>query len=251
MIRRRSPREIGCIRQAGVIVAEVLEMCRRMAKPGVTTGELDRQAESLMRSRGGTPLFKGYRNYPKSICTSLNEEVVHGIPGPRKLRDCDLLKVDVGVRLGAYCADAAITFAIGKASKEAARLMAVCRVALEGAIATLRPDMKLSVLSGAIQSYVESQSCSVVRKYTGHGVGREMHEEPQVPNFVTRSMSDPVLPGGTVLAIEPMVNAGGPEVEVLDNAWTVVNKDRSLSAHFEHTVVIRDDGPDILTLQRN
>ncbi len=223
-------------------------MCQDMGDPGVTTVEIDEAAESLIRNRGGAPLFKGYRNFPKSICTSVNEEVVHGIPGPQKLRDGDLLKVDVGVRLRGYCADAAVSFPVGKPREEAVRLMAVCKTALERAIATLRPKMRLSVLCAAIQSYVESQSCSVVRKYTGHGIGKEMHEDPQVPNFVSGSMPDPVLPEGCILAIEPMVNAGGPEVEVLDNTWTVVTKDRSLSAHFEHTVAIGADGPNVLTM---
>ena len=250
MICRRSPREVECIRQAGAVVAEVLELCRRLAQPAVTTEEIDRQAESLIRRRNGIPLFKGYRNYPKSICLSINEEVVHGIPGPRKLQAGDIVSVDVGVRLGGYCADAAITFPVGNVPPEAERLMGITREALERAIAVLKPDMRLSIVSGAVQAYVESQGCSVVRKYTGHGIGREMHEEPQVPNFVSRSAADPVLPEGCVLAIEPMVNAGRPEVEVLENGWTVVTKDRSLSAHFEHTVAIRENGADVLTLAK-
>jgi len=251
VIVRRSAREIDLIGRAGEIVAEVLTECRRMARPGVTTGELDEAAESMIRCRGGVPLFKGYRGFPKSLCTSINEEVVHGIPGPRRLKEGDLLKVDVGVRLGGYCADAAVTLPVGEVSAEAVRLMEICKTALERAIAAMRPNMKLSALSAAIQSYVESQGYSVVRKYTGHGIGREMHEDPQVPNFVSRSMPDPLLPEGTVLAIEPMVNAGGPEVEVLDNRWTVVTRDRSLSAHFEHTVAICDRGARVLTAARN
>jgi len=250
VVNCRSPREIECIRLAGEIVAEALELCGRLLEPGVATEELDRQTESLIRKRKGIPLFKGYRGYPKSICVSANEEVVHGIPGSRRLASGDIVSVDVGVRLGSYCGDAAATFPVGEVSEEAKRLMQVCESALQRAIETLRPNMRLSSLSRAIQLYVESQGCSVVKKYTGHGIGREMHEDPQVPNFVSTSTPDPdpILPEGVVLAIEPMINAGKADVEVLENGWTVVTKDRSLSAHFEHTVAIRKDGPEILTL---
>ena len=248
MINRRSPREIECMRQAGAIVAEVLERCRTLAVPGVTTEELDQKADALIRERNAIPLFKGYRGYPKSICASVNEEVVHGIPGPRRLQAGDILSVDVGVRLGGYCADAAITAPVGEVSEEAMRLMQVCREALDRGIRTLTPGMRLSTLSEAIQKYVESQNCSVVRDYTGHGIGREMHEEPQVPNFVTKAVRDRVLPEGAVVAIEPMVNAGGFEVRRLENGWTVVTADHSLSAHFEHTVAITESGGDVLTL---
>ena len=248
MINRKSAREIECMRKAGAIVAEVLEWCKCHAKPGINTELLDKESESLIRKRNATPLFKGYRGYPKNICASINEEVVHGIPGRRKLANGDILSVDVGVKLDGYCADAAMTFPVGEVSEEAERLIEVCRTALERAIETLRPNMRLSSISGAIQRYVEAQDCSVVRKYTGHGIGREMHEEPQILNFVDRSSDDPVLPNGAVLAIEPMVNAGSGDVKVLQNGWTVVTRDRSLSAHFEHTVAIRENGPDILTL---
>jgi len=251
VINRKSPREIECMREAGAIVAEVLEWCRRNVQPGTATEELDKESESLIRRRGGIPLFKGYRGYPKSICASINEEVVHGIPGRRKLKGGDIISVDVGVKLNNYCADAAMTFAVAEVGEAAARLIQVCGTALGRAVETLRPNVRLSALSGAIQRYVESQGCSVVRKYTGHGIGREMHEEPQVLNFVDRTAADPLLPAGVVLAIEPMVNAGGAEVEVLDNGWTVVTKDRSLSAHFEHTVAITENGPEILTLPRD
>jgi len=248
VINRRSARDIECIRQAGAIVAEVLEMCRTMAKPDITTERLCREADALIRERKGIALFKGYRGYPKSICTSVNDEVVHGIPGPRKLKGGDLLSVDVGVRLGAYCADAAITVPVGEVSQEAARLMEICRESLERAIRTIQPGMRLSTLSRAVQEYVESQNCSVVRDYTGHGIGREMHEDPQVPNFVSSATQDRVLPSGTVLAIEPMVNAGRAAVRKLENGWTVVTEDHSLSAHFEHTVAITEGGLDVLTL---
>lgn len=248
LINIRSPREIECMRRAGAIVAAVLALCKRLAAPGVATQELDEAAEALIRERGGIPLFKGYRGFPGNICASINEEVVHGIPGSRKLCAGDILSVDVGVKLGGYCGDAAVTLPVGDVSDEAERLMQVTRAALERAIATLRPNARLAEVSGAVQTYAESQGCSVVRKYTGHGIGREMHEEPQVPNFFAPSMPNPILPKGTVLAIEPMINAGGSEVEVLRNAWTVVTKDRALSAHFEHTVAIGENGPDVLTV---
>ena len=251
MITRRSGREIECMRSASAIVAEVLEMCRERARPGVTTAELDEAAESHILEREGVPLFKGYKGFPKVLCTSVNEEVVHGVPGARVLREGDILSVDVGVRLDGYCGDAAATFPIGEVSEDGRRVIAVCRAALERAIEAIRPNMRLSMLCGAIQRYVESEGCSVVRQYTGHGIGREMHEEPQVPNFVTRGMADPILRPGTVVAVEPMVNLGGCEVEVLGNGWTVVTKDRSLSAHWEHTVAIRETGADVLTALRN
>jgi methionyl aminopeptidase len=247
VIHRRSRREIECIRQAGVIVAEVLELCSRLAAPGVTTAALDREAEALIRERGGIPLFKGYRGFPASICASVNEEVVHGIPGERELAEGDILSVDVGVRHGAYCADAAVTVPVGVIAPEAIRLMTICREALAKGIAAIEPGMRLSTLSGAIQKYAESQGCSVVRDYTGHGIGREMHEDPQIPNFVSGTIRDVTLPEGCVLAIEPMVNAGGAAVRRLANGWTVVTQDGSLSAHFEHTVAMTADGPVVLT----
>ncbi len=247
MLTQKSPREIECMRRAGDVVAEVLALCRRLALPGVATAELDKEAESLIRKRNGVPLFKGYHGYPSSICASINEEVVHGIPDSRALEEGDILGVDVGVRLGSYCADAACTIPIGEVSEEKLRLLDICETALERAIETLQPNVRLSKLSRAVQSYVESHGCSVVKRYTGHGIGREMHEDPQVPNFVSKFMTDLVLPEGVVLAIEPMVNLGRDDVEVLGNGWTVVTKDRRPSAHFEHTVAIRKDGPDILT----
>jgi len=247
MVSSRSPREIECMRLAGSVVAESLRLCRDTVRPGMTTEELDAQVESLIRKRKGIPLFKGYRGYPKSICASVNDEVVHGIPGSRVLQDGDLVSIDVGVRIGQYCGDAAATFPVGEVSEDATRLMDICRTALQRGIETLKPEMRLSTLSRAIQTYVELNGCSVVKKYTGHGIGREMHEEPQVPNFVVPSMTDMVLFEGVVLAIEPMVNAGRSEVDVLDNGWTVVTRDRSLSAHFEHTVAICESGPEILT----
>lgn len=221
-----------------------------MAVPGVTTADIDAAADACIRKAGAASLFKGYRGYPGNICASVNEEVVHGIPGSRVLKAGDALSVDVGVRLGGYCGDAALTVPVGDWLPETQRLAQVCRESLDRAIAVLKPGVMLSTVCRTIQLYVESQGYSVVRRYTGHGIGREMHEDPQVPNFFARSMTDVSLPEGAVLAIEPMINAGRSEVEVLANGWTVVTKDRTLSAHFEHTVAIRDNGPDILTLRR-
>lgn len=235
------------MRRVGAIVAEVLALCERMVQPGVVLAELDAAAEALIRKRKAVPLFKGYHGFPATLCTSVDAEVVHGIPGSRILAEGEILSVDCGARLDGYCGDAAVTIAVGEVSADAQKAMAVTRTALTRAIAVMRPNMRLSEISRAVQLYAESQGCSVVRKYTGHGIGREMHEEPQVPNFVSRVMADPELKAGTVLAIEPMVNLGRPEVEVLANGWTVVTKDGSLSAHFEHTVAITENGPDVLT----
>ena len=221
-----------------------------MACPGVTTADLDAAAEDFIKSRGGKPEFKGYRGYAHSICASINEQVVHGIPDGRQLAEGDILSIDVGVRYRKFVADAARTVAIGPISPDAQRLMAVCEESLNAGISSLRPNVRLSELCGAIQQHVEARGYSVVRKYTGHGIGRDMHEDPQIPNFVSPELlkADVPLPFGATLAIEPMINIGGHETRVLGNRWTVVTQDRSLSAHFEHTVAITEDGSDILTL---
>lgn len=249
VIETKSPREIEHMRAAGAIVAECLRGLKDMAQPGVTTAALDAEAERLIRSRGGQPEFKGYRGYPNTICASINEEVVHGLPSQRKLVSGDLLSIDVGVRYRKFVGDAAITVGIGTVDPVGRRLMAVCREALGEALSVLKAGLKLSELCGAIQRYVESRGCSVVRKYTGHGIGRRMHEDPQIPNFVCDELlaNDVLLPAGATLAIEPMVNVGGPDTAVLSNRWTVVTRDRSLSAHFEHTVAVTEDGASILT----
>lgn len=237
------------MRFAGAILADCLRTLADMARPGVSTAELDAAAEEFIKSRGGKPEFKGYRGYPSSICASINYEVVHGLPNERKLVEGDLLSLDVGARYKKYVADAALTVGIGSVDGTAERLMAVCRESLEQAISVLRAGVRLSTVCGTIQRYVEKRGFSVVRKYTGHGIGRDMHEDPQVPNFVCSELmrSDVELPAGATLAIEPMVNVGKPDTEVLANRWTVVTKDRSLSAHFEHTVAVTEDGADILT----
>ncbi len=249
MIIRKSPREIELMRKAGEIVAGALNLAKRIAKKGVTTDYLNNELEKYVQERDGIPVFKGYRGYPKSICTSINEEVVHGIPGQRKLRDGDIIGVDIGVEYRKYVADAAITIPIGEIPDEVKRLVAVCEKALQLSIEALHADVMLSEIPRAIQDYVESNRFSVIREYTGHGVGRDMHEDPQVPNFVSDSLlkADEILKSGTTLAIEPMICLGKAETEVLPNKWTVVTKDRKPSAHFEHTVVVTDNGAEILT----
>jgi len=255
MIMLKSPREIDLLREAGLIVAETLKLMRENARPGVTTAELDRIAEEHIRGRGATPAFKGYRvpgvreAYPGSICASINEEVVHGIPGQRQLKDGDILSIDVGACYKKYFGDAAETIPVGSISAPAQKLLEVARGALDRAIEVIRPDMELKDLSAAIQEHAESHGFSVVRKFVGHGIGRKMHEDPQVPNFVGAGSpaADVRLPAGTVIAIEPMVNAGSGNVEVLDNGWTVRTRDRKLSAHFEHSVAVTSDGARVLT----
>jgi methionyl aminopeptidase len=256
MIMIKSPREIDLLREAGLIVAETLELMRENARPGVTTAELDRLAEEHILARGATPAFKGYRvpgvgtPYPASICASVNEEVVHGIPGDRRLVEGDIISIDVGTCYKKYYGDAAVTLPVGKVSEKARRLLETAEGALRMAIGVIKPDMALKDLSGAIQKHAESRGFSVVRKFVGHGIGREMHEDPQVPNFVGAGSpaGDTRLPAGTVIAIEPMVNEGTGNVEVLENGWTVRTKDRKLSAHFEHSVAVTAEGPRVLTV---
>jgi methionyl aminopeptidase len=246
MVYTRNASEIDAIRASARLVAATLEMLRGAVRAGVTTGELDRLAETFIRDHGGRPAFKGYRGFPASICPSVNDEVVHGIPGPRRLEEGDLLGIDVGVEKDGYYGDAAMTFAVGTVSGEAQRLMQVTREALEHGIAEARAGRRVGDISHAIQSYVEEQGFSVVRALVGHGIGREMHEEPQVPNYGSPDRG-PRLMAGQVLAIEPMVNVGGAEVVTKDDGWTVVTKDGSLSAHFEHTVAVGSERADVLS----
>lgn len=249
MIECKSARQIERMREAGRIVAGALGLARKLARAGVTTEFLDKELERFVQVHHGRPIFKGYKGYPKSICTSINEEVVHGIPGPRQLCDGDIVSIDIGVEYKKYVADAAVTIPIGRVSPEAENLLRVCEEALNRVIRTLRSGTKLSEVAGTIQRYVEGNGFSVIRDYTGHGIGRYMHEDPQVPNYVSDSLlaSDVVLLAGTTLAIEPMICECSAETEVLDNKWTVVTRDRRLAAHFEHTVVVTDDGCEILT----
>ena len=237
------------MREAGRITAEALCRIREMIKPGIPTIELDREAERYIKKQGAELAFKGYRGFPANICVSLNEEVVHGIPGDRKIKEGDIVSIDIGVRHKNYYADAAITVSVGAISDTARRLMETTRAALETAIQGIKPGGVLSKLSATIQDFVEGRNFSVVRKYVGHGIGLEMHEDPQVPNYriLPDEQMEVVLKPGLVLAIEPMVNEGTHEVETLSNGWTVVTRDRKLSAHFEHTVAVTEDGYEILT----
>jgi methionyl aminopeptidase len=246
MIKLKSAREIALMREAGRVVEEVLLTVGNSINVGVTTAMLNKIAEKKIRSYGADPAFLGYNNFPASICASINNEVVHGIPSLRRLQEGDIISIDVGVCLKGYYGDAAATFAVGSISQEAQKLIDVTKLSLQKAVEAMQVGNKLSDVSHAVQSCVEQYSFSVVRNYVGHGIGEEMHEEPQVPNFGTPGRG-PLLQPGIVLAIEPMVNAGSWEVEVLDDQWTVVTGDGSLSAHFEHTVALSDNGPEVLT----
>lgn len=247
MVYLRDRREIEAIRVAAQLVARTLDMLGREIRPGVTTAALDRLAETFIRDHGGRPAFKGYRGFPASICPSVNDEVVHAIPGQRRLEDGDMIGVDVGVEMHGYYGDSARTFAVGEASAEVKRLMQVTREALLEGIARARGGNRVGDISHAIQTHVEHHGFSIVRALVGHGIGREMHEEPQVPNYGPPDRG-PRLMIGQVLAIEPMVNVGGPEVVTQPDGWTVVTKDGSLSAHFEHTVALGPNGPEILSV---
>lgn len=241
-----SAREIETIRKACRLLSEVFEQVAQMVRPGVTTGELDRRARELILEAGAKPAFPEVRDYPATLCTSVNEQVVHGIPGERVLKEGDIISIDCGLSLNGFYADKAATYAVGEVSEEARRLIEVTRAALDAAIAQVREGNHLGDVSAAIQRTAEAAGMSVVRDYTGHGIGRHLHEEPQVPNRGTPG-SGPRLRRGMVLALEPMVNLGTWQVETLADNWTVVTLDRRLSAHFEHTVVVRRDGAEILT----
>lgn len=234
------------MREAGRVVEEVLLTVGNSINVGVTTAMLNKIAEKKIRSYGADPAFLGYNNFPASICASINNEVVHGIPSLRRLQEGDIISIDVGVCLKGYYGDAAATFAVGSISQEAQKLIEITKLSLQKAVEAMQVGNKLSDVSHAVQSCVERNSFSVVRNYVGHGIGEEMHEDPQVPNFGPPGRG-PLLQPGIVLAIEPMVNAGSWEVEVLDDQWTVVTGDGSLSAHFEHTVALSDNGPEVLT----
>lgn len=247
MIILKSPKEIEKMRRAGRVVAEVLHRLHDVIRPGITTLELDNLAEEWIKARGARPAFKGYQGFPGSICTSINEEVVHGIPSAdRVLQEGDIISVDVGAVLEGFYADAAVTYPVGAISAGAQRLLDVTSQSLQAGIAAAQAGARLSDISHAVQTVVEAAGFSVVREYVGHGIGQAMHEEPQLPNYGPPGIG-PVLREGLTLAIEPMVNMGGYEVETKDDQWTVVTKDGSLSAHFEHTVAITANGPQILT----
>lgn len=246
MIVRKSAGEVAKIVAAGEILADCLEVLSAETQPGVTTAALDGLAERFIRDRGGTPTFLGYRGFPGSICASPNDMVVHGIPGKYRVAEGDLLSIDVGVTLDGYVADSAITLPVGLVDAEALRLIEVTAESLEAALAECRQGRRLGDVSHAVQQVVEAAGFSVVRSLVGHGVGREMHEDPQIPNFGEAGRG-PRLEEGMVFAIEPMVNMGGHEVEVADDGWSISTADGSLSAHFEHTVAVGKKKPRVLT----
>nr|WP_277995805.1 type I methionyl aminopeptidase [Moorella thermoacetica] len=243
----KSRREIALMREAGRIVAGALAKLQEHIAPGITTGELDRIAEEYIRRHDAVPAFKGYHGFPASICASVNEEVVHGIPGLKKLVAGDIISIDIGVVKNGYVGDSAATFPVGDIDSGKKQLLAATQAALQEGIKKAVVGNRLTDISHAIQAFVEARGFSVVRDYVGHGVGRAMHEDPQVPNFGPPGYG-PRLRVGMVLAIEPMVNAGTHEVYTLPNRWTVVTRDGQPSAHFEHTVAITENGPEILTL---
>jgi len=247
MIIRKSKSEIAAMRHAGRIVAQTLKLIENEIRPGITTAELDAIAEKFIRKSGARPAFKGYRGYPATICASPNEVVVHGIPGSRELVEGDIISIDVGAELDGFYGDAAATFPVGKISEEAQRLIDVTKVSLLKGIEQCVEDNYLYDISCAVQSTVEAAGYSVVKEFVGHGIGRAMHEDPQIPNFGLPRRG-PKIKLGMVFAIEPMVNIGGFKVDILADNWTVVTEDRSLSAHFEHTVAVTKQGPDVLTV---
>lgn len=247
MIVCKSSAQIERMRAANALVADVLAELAGMVDSGVTTGELDRLAERRVREAGGVPAFKGYRGYPATLCTSVNEEVVHGIPSSRKLLEGDIVSIDMGVLLDGYYGDAAVTVGVGRISPRANELLRVTREALGRGVAQVRAGSRVSDISHAVQAHVEAHGFSVVREFVGHGIGARLHEEPQIPNYGQPGRG-PRLVEGMVLAIEPMVNLGGPAVKILPDGWTAVTRDGSLSAHFEHTVAVTAEGALVLTV---
>jgi methionyl aminopeptidase len=246
--RLKRPEEIEMMRESGRILGTCLSHLASEVRPGVTTQQLDGIAEAFIRDHGCIPGFLGYNGFPNSLCVSVNDEVVHGIPGPRVIQQGDLVSLDCGLILEGWWADSGLSVACGEPSAEVARLIEVTREALDRGIAAARPGGHIGDIGHAVQSFVEQQGYSVVRNYVGHGIGRSMHEPPQVPNYGSPGTGNQLKPG-YVLAIEPMVNAGGADVEVLDDGWTVVTADGRLSCYFEHTVAITERGPEVLTLR--
>lgn len=246
MITLKTPNETAKMREAGLVVAAMLAACRAAVRPGVATAELDRIAADVLKRHGATSSFLGYYGYPATICTSVNEQIVHGIPGKRKLKDGDIIGIDAGAIVDGWHADAAVTVGVGKVSPEAAKLISVTEQALARGIAAAQVGRRLGDIGAAVQRWVESQGYTVVRNYVGHGIGRAMHEEPQVPNYGAPERGLEIKEG-LCIAIEPMVNIGGPETRTLDDRWTVVTADGSLSAHFEHSLWCTPAGPVVLT----
>ena len=247
MIIRKSTGEIDAMARAGRVVADTLALLGENMRPGVTTQELDEIAEEYIRSQGGAPTFKGYHGFPASICTSPNSMVVHGIPGAYRIEEGDLLSIDVGVTLKGFVADSAYTFAVGTIDDETQRLLDVCQAALEAGIEQARAGNHIGDISAAVQRLTEEAGFSVVKSLVGHGIGRSMHEEPQIPNWGEPGRG-PLLAAGMTLAIEPMINAGSSEVVIAEDRWSISTDDGSLSAHFEHTVAVTEAEPRILTL---
>lgn len=246
MITLKSPREIEFMRDAGRMTAEALELVGEAVKPGITTIELDAIAKRYIEKQGAEPSFLGFYGYPASICASINEEIVHGIPSERVIQSGDIVSIDLGAKYKGYHGDSARTFAVGKVSSEALRLIEITKQAFYAGMNAFVNGDRLQSISAAVQNTAEAAGFSVVRELVGHGIGRDMHEEPNVPNFVSGSRG-PKLRVGLVLAIEPMINYGGKETVTMPDGWTVRTKDGSLSAHYEHTVALMDDGPLILT----
>lgn len=249
MIVVKTRAQIDKMRQAGILVAQTLDLMERLAKPGIRTIDLDAAAEEFILSKGAVPAFKGYMGYPATLCVSIDDEVVHGIPSDRSLKEGQIVSVDVGVNLDGWYGDAARTLCIGSVSADAMRLLEVTQEALKRGISQAKAGNRLGDISAAVQTYAEEHGYSVVRELVGHGIGQRMHEEPQVPNF-GRAHTGPELKAGMVLAIEPMLNVGGCEVSFDADKWTVRTADGSLSAHFEHTVAITESGPEILTIAK-
>jgi methionyl aminopeptidase len=256
VIKLKSPREIALMREAGRVVAEALDQVRRLAVPGATTADLDAAVATVFRAHGAIPLFKNYPNstkgkppFPAVICASVNEQVVHGIPNRRPLREGDVVSIDTGCKLNGWCGDAAVTLPIGTIRPELRKLLDVTSETLDLSIRAMGRCRTWSEVAALMERYVKSQGMYVIEKFVGHGIGQDMHEEPQVPNFVSKALrkNDIVLEPGIVLAIEPMVAIGTKDVRTLDDGWTVETKDRGASAHFEHTVAMTPEGPRILT----
>lgn len=246
----KNAEQLECMREAGRIVADTLELLEEMVRPGVSTAELNKTAHEYIVSRGAQPSFLGYRGFPAAICVSLNEEVIHGIPGLRRLRDGDIVSIDIGAYKNRYHGDAARTFAVGEVGEEAARLITVTRESFFEGVKFARAGCHLHEISAAIQKHAESNGFSVVREFIGHGIGTQMHEDPNIPNYKPPSRG-PRLTPGMALAIEPMVNIGTHEVSVKKDGWTVVTRDNKLSAHYENTVIVTAGEPELITLRQS
>ena len=249
MITLKSPEEIAKMRRAGRVVAEMLEACEKAARPGITTNDLDKVAREVLAKRNARSNFLGYHGYPAVICTSPNNVIVHGIPGTYRLEEGDLISIDCGAIIDGWHGDAARTIPIGEVSPEAARLIRTTEESLMTAVKQVRAGNRLFDIGGAVQDVAEAAGFSVVREYVGHGIGQAMHEEPQIPNYRPLDKSKNIkIKVGHVFAVEPMVNAGSPKTELYDDGWTVVTADGELSAHFEHSIAVTDDGPEVLTV---